>query len=203
MKAVADIAKDAGEKIDDMKGKLSEFFSGTDLTAAAKDFASAWLDAYREFGSVTTAMKEKFQEMLDEMVENAMFAHIAQAILDHFFKEINDRAEDGELSARDVSQIASMVPNYVSQLNDSFTVAANQLQSYGYNLRQQAGSFTGISRSIAGASEESITGLAAGINTQNFYMQHIDMNVALILSYLTGGTTTADASVTGKVVLRR
>lgn len=200
IKDYSDAAEDAGEKIDEMKGKLAEFFSGTDLTSAAKDFASAWLDAYKEFGSVTDAMKEKFQGMLDEMVENAMFAGLAQEVLGPFFDEIKKRAEKDGLSAQEVAEIASMVPDYVSQLNDTFTVAANQLQAYGYNLRQQAGQFTGISRDIAGASEESITGLAAGINTQNFYMQHIDMNVALILSALTGGASTAGASVTGEVV---
>lgn len=200
VKEYENAALDAAEKIDDARGQLQEFFSGTDLTSAAKDFSSAWLDAYKEFGSVTDAMKEKFQGMLDEMVENAMFAGLAQEVLGPFFDEIKKRADEGGLSAQDVADIASMVPDYVSQLNDTFTVAANQLQSYGYNLRQQVGSFTGISRSIAGASEESITGLAAGINTQNFYMQHIDMNVALILSALTGGASTAGASVTGEVV---
>lgn len=59
---------------------------------------------------------------------------------------------------------------------------------------------TGISRDIAGASEESILGLTAGINTQNFYMQHIDMNVAMILAALTGGTTTAGSGTTGEYV---
>lgn len=192
-------AVDVAEKIDDAQGQIAEFFAGTDLTSAAKDFASAWLDAYREFGSITTAMKEKFQDMLGDMVENAMFAQLAQTILRPFYDEINRRADDGQLSAKDVADIASMVPDYIESLNGAFTVAANQLQAYGYNLRETAGTMTGISRSIAGASEESINGLAAGINTQNFYMQHIDMNVALILSALTGGTTTAGASVTGEV----
>ena len=53
------------EKMDDMKHQLSEYFSGTDLTSAAEDFAKSWIDAYREFSSTTSAMKEKFKEMID------------------------------------------------------------------------------------------------------------------------------------------
>lgn len=44
-------------------------------------------------------------------------------------------------------------------------------------------SLTGISRDIATASEESINGLAAGINTQNYYISHVPgiaANVAAI-----------------------
>ena len=43
----------------------------------------------------------------------------------------------------------------------------------GINVRDMGQSLTGISKDIATASEESILGLAAGINTQNFYISQI------------------------------
>ena len=77
----------------------------------------------------------------------------------------------------------------VPMLNDGLSIAAAKVTEAGVNLRNQVGSFTGISRNIATASEESILGLAAGINTQNYYISHvptISENVAKILAALTG-----------------
>ena len=193
-------AQQVEDTIADMQSQLSEFFTGTDIASAARDFAQAWIDAYKEFGNTTDAMKEKFNEMIESMVVNSLAAQLIQGILKPVFDQIDAASKDGELSAQEIGMISAMLPERMQMINDSMGTLMNQLTAAGVNLREQVGSFTGISRNIATASEDSINGLAAGINTQNFYMQHIDMNVALILSALTGGTTTAGASVTGEVV---
>lgn len=192
-------AQEYEDKITDSKNQLAEFFSGTDVTSAAKDFAQAWIDAYKEFGSTTDAMKEKFNEMIENMVVNSLAAQLVQGILKPIFDQIDDAAKDGALTAEEMASISAQVPGAIEQINSGMTGLMSELTSAGVNLRQQAGSFTGISRDIANASEESINGLAAGINTQNFYISHIDQNVAMILSVLTGGATTEQASVTGQV----
>lgn len=180
-------ARDAQKAIEDMNGKLAEFFSGTDLTSAAKDFAQSWIDAYKEFGNTTDAMKEKFQDMIQEMITNSLAARIMQELLTPIFKMIDDLSQDdGLLSATDISAIAAAANETIPMINNSLTTLMSELTSAGYNMRQQVGSFTGISRNIAGASEESINGLAAGINTQNFYMSLISQNVAAILAAMTG-----------------
>lgn len=199
IKDYEDSAREAADDILDMQGELAEFFTGMDVTSAAKDFAQAWIDAYKEFGSTTDAMKEKFNEMVQNMVINSLAARLIQGVLKPIFEQIDDAAKDGSLTAQEIGSISAMIPAAMSQIENGMTGMVNQLTAAGVNLRQQAGTFTGISRDIASASEESITGLAAGINTQNFYMQHIDQNVAMILSAITGGTTTAQGSVTGQV----
>lgn len=189
-------ARDTANEIAEMQGKLAEYFTGTDVTSAARDFANAWIEAYREFGSTTDAMKEKFQDMIQNMITESLAAKLMQSILEPLFQEIDDLAEEGgELSAADIAKIASDSTGYIDRINAAMTTLMNQLTAAGYNVRDKASQFTGIARDIAGASEESITGLAAGINTQNFYMMHIDQQVAAILATLTGGSVaTADGS---------
>lgn len=187
-------------KIAEKQRGLQEFFAGTDLASAARDFASAWIDAYKEFGSTTNAMKEKFQEMVENMVLSSLAAQIMQSLLQPVFEEIDKRAlDDGSLNAQDISEIAALASSTIPQINSAMTNLMNQLAAAGYNMRQKAGSFTGIARNIANASEESITGLAAGINTQNFYMQNIDKNVAAILSLLGGNPNSESAAAGGDV----
>lgn len=193
-------ARDAQDQITDMEGMLAEFMSGTDLTSAAKDFAESWIEAYKEFGSTTDAMKKKFQDMVENMVVNSLAAQLIQSVLRPVFDAIDTASKDGELTAQEIGDISAMLPERMEMIDASMNNMMNELLAAGVNLRDQAGSMTGISRDIAGASEESILGLTAGINTQNFYMQHIDMNVAMILAALTGGTTTAGSGTTGEYV---
>lgn len=184
-------AREVGDQLTEMQTQLSEFFTDTDLTSAAKDFANAWIEAYKEFGSTTDAMKERFQDMIQNMVEKSLAAKIMQELLQPIFDQIDILAkEGGDLSVEDISAIARMANTALPNINDAMGTLMNTLAAAGYNIRQHPGQFSGISRNIANATEESISGLAAGINTQNYYMQYmpiISANVATIVSYLTGG----------------
>lgn len=180
------------EKMDDKKHQLSEFFSGTDLTSAAEDFAKSWIDAYREFSSTTSAMKEKFKEMIDNMVVKSLAGQLMQNILKPVFDAIDEYSKDGALTEKDIANIAAMSVAKTEEINTAMTALMERLTAAGVNIRATDSSLSGISKDIAGASEESINALASGINTQNFYMSYmpnIDRNVAAILVAIQGGTT--------------
>ena len=192
IKEYEDNMDDILEKMDDMKHQLSEFFSGTDLTSAAKDFAKSWIDAYREFSSTTSAMKEKFKEMIDNMVVNSLAGQVMQNILKPVFDAIDEYSKDGALTEKEIANIAAMSVAKTEEINTAMTALMERLTAAGVNIRATGSSLSGISKDIAGASEESINALASGINTQNFYMSYmpnIDRNVAAILVAIQGGTT--------------
>ena len=192
IKEYEDNMDDILEKMDDMKHQLSEFFSGTDLTSAAVDFAKSWIDAYREFSSTTSAMKEKFKEMIDNMVVNSLAGQVMQNILKPVFDAIDEYSKDGALTEKEIANIAAMSVAKTEEINTAMTALMERLTAAGVNIRATGSSLSGISKDIAGASEESINALASGINTQNFYMSYmpnIDRNVAAILVAIQGGTT--------------
>lgn len=184
-------AKEVEDQIIDMQGQLSEFFAGSDLTSAAEDFANSWIEAYMEFGSTTDAMKEKFQDMVNNMIVKSLAGKAMQNLLRPIFDEIDNLAIDGELTAAEIGKISAMATAAIPQINDAMTGLMNNLTTAGIDLRTHAGQFTGISRDIAGASEESILGLAAAVNTANFYISHVPAiaeNVAAIRGALVGDT---------------
>lgn len=192
IKEYEDNMDDILEKMDDMKHQLSEFFSGTDLTSAAEDFAKSWIDAYREFSSTTSAMKEKFKEMIDNMVVNSLAGQVMQNILKPVFDAIDEYSKDGALTEKEIANIAAMSVAKTEEIDTAMTALMERLTAAGVNIRATGSSLSGISKDIAGASEESINALASGINTQNFYMSYmpnIDRNVAAILVAIQGGTT--------------
>lgn len=180
------------EKMDDMKHQLREYFSGTDETSAAENFVKSWIDAYRVFSSTTSAMKEKFKEMIDNMVVKSLAGQVMQNILKPVFDAIDEYSKDGALTEKDIANIAAMSVAKTEEINTAMTALMERLTAAGVNIRATGSSLSGISKDIAGASEESINALASGINTQNFYMSYmpnIDRNVAAILVAIQGGST--------------
>ena len=184
-------ARDVADKIKDMQGELQEYFLGTDLTSAAQDFANAWIDAYKEFGSTSDAMRKKFDEMIQNMVVNSIAGNLMKNLLKPVFDEIdNALLKDDDLSINEISKISKMVPGIINKMNQGMTQMVDSLAKSGYDIRNTGGELKGISRELATASEESILGLAAGINTQNYYISYVPMmhtEVQIIRSLLQGG----------------
>ena len=188
-------ARETADAIKDMQSELSEYFLGTDITSAARDFANAWIDAYKEFGSTTDAMKEKFQDMIQNMIVESFAAKVIQSALSDIFTEIDNMTKDGVLDVSEASKIADMTEVAVGNIDVGMTNLMNALSQAGISVRGMGSDLTGISRDIATASEESILGLAAGINTQNFYISQVPTKLDTIIGLLRGGSAVVDSGV--------
>lgn len=179
-------ARDTADAIKDMYGSLSEQFLGSDLASTARDFASAWIDAYKEFSNTTDAMKAKFQDMIQNMVVESLLAKVMEKALEPVFTMI-DEMGDGDFYSTSFWQ---RVMSTMQMATENGVVGAENvmamLEQMGINLRGLGGEMTGISRDIATASEESILGLAAGINTQNFYISQVPTKLDTIIGLLRG-----------------
>ena len=179
-------ARDAADAIKDMYGSLSEHFLGQDLASAARDFAQSWIEAYKEFSNTTDAMKEKFQDMIQNMIVESLLAKVMEKALEPVFTMI-DEMQKGDFYSTSFWQgvMATMQTATENGVAGAENVMA-MLEQMGINLRGLGGEMTGISRDIATASEESILGLAAGINTQNFYISQVPTKLDTIIGLLRG-----------------
>lgn len=193
-------ARDAADKVKDSLTELQDHIAGTDITSAARDFASAWLDAYKNFSSTTDAMQEKFADMIQNMIVEGIAAELVRNVLQPIYDSIGKAAEDDMIDANEIAAIAGAVPEATQEINAAMTVLIEKLKGAGYDIRQQTTGLTGIGKDIASASEESILGLAAGINTQNFYISQIHANVAAILAKI-GGTPSVPGGVDVKALV--
>lgn len=178
------------QKIKEMQGQVAEFMSDSDVTSAAKSFAESWIDAYKSFSNTTGALKENFKEMIDSMVVNSLAAQVIKNILQPIFDDIDRLAQEGEeLSEGDIAQIAAETEVATEKINTAMTALMQRLAAAGINMRDSGNGLSGIAKDLAGASEQSINGLAAGINTQNYYMSYvptISADVAAIRQAIVG-----------------
>lgn len=194
-----DNAQEALDKIADMQNQISEQFTGTDVTSAARDFAEAWLEAYASFANTTDAIREKFRELIQNMVIESVMGKVVQQALQPIFDRIDSMYKSGSSMVDVLTYALDAAERASQQISDGLMLAASTVEQSGINLRQLYGEseLSGISRSIATTSEESITGLAAAINTQNYYMSHIDANVAIIAQSISGGSSVGVADYNG------
>lgn len=187
--------RDTKDAIEDMYGSLSEHFLGTDLTSAARDFASAWIEAYKSFSNTTDAMKEKFQEMIQNMIVESLIAKVMERALKPVFDMVDNMGDSDFYSTSFWSQLMTEM----NTATENGVVGAERImqmfEQMGINLRDTGTGLTGISRDIASASEESILGLAAGINTQNFYISQVPTKLDTIIDLLRGGSAVVDSGV--------
>lgn len=195
-------ARDAQDKLLELQEEFVSSIVGTDVASAAKDFAEEWLDAYLSFENTTKAIEEKFNEMIQNLVVNQALAGVVQRVLQPFYDEIDKLAKDGEITTDEIATVMSSVPKYVQTATEGLNVAMESLRAAGFDvdaLRENTSDLKGISRDIATASEESINGLAAGINTQNFYISQIHENVLVIAKMMSQGAGFG-ANETGNVM---
>ena len=162
--------QEALDKLDETQKEIAERMLGTDLGSAARDFADAWLEAYKEFGNTSDAIGKKFEEMIDNMLIESAIAGVMKTALEPVFdlmKGMDIYDEDWIKNFNDTVAKAKENALVGSEL------VANALEQGGILSREMGENLSGISKDIATASEESILGLAAGINTQNFYISQI------------------------------
>jgi DNA repair exonuclease SbcCD ATPase subunit len=165
------------DKIADMQGQIAAQMLGTDLTSAARDFAKAWLDAYKEFGNTADAMSEKFHEMIENMIVESLLARVMEKALQPAFKMIDEYNGDF-MDAGFWKEVSALAAQGAEDANYGAQTMMKFLEQAGVNIRDLGGDLTGISRDIATASEESINGLSAHMNTVEYYVAQIHHNVA-------------------------
>lgn len=194
IKDYEDSWRETMDEIKDMQDDLAAHFAGTDITSAARDFANSWLEARWAFEDTTEAMRGKFADMVQNMIVESMAAKIMESLLEPIYKEIKLAAADTNFTTDEIARIAAMTTETTEKMNNAMETMLEQLQAAGLDLSQmfsEGGTeLTGIARDYATASEESINGLAQGVNTQNFYLSYvpsINENVSAIRILMEGG----------------
>lgn len=195
-----DKARDIGDQIADMQGKIAEQMLGTDLTSAARDFAKAWLDAYKQFGNTADAMSEKFHEMIENMIVESLMAKAMQRALEPAFKMI-DEMDEGDFYSEDFwRKVMETADQGSKDANAAGAVIMEWAKKWGYDGREKAEGFTGIAKSVAGATSEEINNVAAIGNTLMYYVSpipRIDENLARVVALMEGRTAALPAASGG------
>lgn len=175
------------DELSDLYGTLSAQFLGSDLTSAARTFAQSWLDAYKEFGDTRKAIEGEMRSMMENLIVEAALGSVMQQALKDVFDMIENMNEGDFYNDQFWSDIVSEMAKATDNATAGADAMMKKLEAAGVNIRDLGSDFTGISKDIASASEESILGLTSLINTSLYYVSNVDRNVAQIVAIMQGG----------------
>ncbi len=192
IKEYEEAARDALDKIEDMQGQVAERMLGTDLTSAARDFANAWLEAYKEFGNTADAMSEKFHEMIQNMIVESLLAKVMERALKPAFDMIDNMNEEDFYSESFWKKVKATAEQGAKDADHGAGVVMKWIEQMGYDMREMGSEYSGIAKEVSSASSEEINQLSAFVNTALYYVSPIPTiseNVSLIRQLMERGTT--------------
>lgn len=185
--------KELEDELADMQNHLSKYFLGSDITAAARDFASSWLDAKKSFESTTDAMREKFKDMVQNMVIEAMAGAVMKNALQPFYDAIDKATADGELSATNIASAVQVGLKGIEDANNGMEVLWEQLKAAGLDVNQfltdKKEGYTGIAKDVAGATSEEINAVASIGNTVMYHTSFLPLIYQQLVAQAGGGVT--------------
>lgn len=189
-------ARETADEIAEMQSELRDHFLGTDIASAARDFASAWIDAKTSFADTTDAMRAKFKDMVQNMIIEAMAAKIMENALQPFYKAIDEAAADGDITADEIAEATKIGLGSIEDMNKGMEIVWAQLKQAGIDVGKiwsdAENGYTGIAKNVASATSEEINANTAALNTQNYYMSHVPQiaeHVAAMRQLMERGTT--------------
>lgn len=176
IKEFEEAARETADKIKELEDDLVAHFTGQGHADAARQFAESWLKAKLSFANTKDAIKSDYQDLMKSIIVEGAAAKVIDNILEPMWDEMNKMLEKGNIE--EVSTyLADNMASFIDSAANGLEVMWETLESKGYDLqkllKETDSSSTGIARDIATASEESINGLAAGINTQNYYISYV------------------------------
>lgn len=188
--------EDTLAEIQKVQDELVSTLAGSDLTSAARDFATAWVDAYASFSSTTDAMEEKFDEMIKNLIVESLAARMVQNILKPIYDAIDEATSETSKGGADVieseiSDIASLIPTITDSINSSLESLMESLKQQGIDIQKGESNLTGISAAAASITEDTALTLGAIGNNMVYYLVSIHDMLAAKFAAEGAGTDTS------------
>lgn len=183
-------ARETADRIKELQDDLVAHFTGSTRADVARQMARSWIDAKASMSDTFAAIKGDYQDLIKNMLVETMAAKIIENAFSQVWKDVDERLKDNDVDGA-VNAFINGMDTALTNANDGMEVWWKAMEARGFDMKKLLGEsdseYTGIAKSVAGATSEEINANTAALNTQNYYMSHIDENVAAIRAMLSGG----------------
>lgn len=179
---IKDLQEQAAELRKQKLSELGGFGSGADMKSAAEEFASAWMDAYRETGDGLDALTDKW----DEYINNILVKQLALRGIEKFLKPVMDLInksieKDSYLSTDEMEKIKEAIDKTVPELNEYFKAIYSGFEGLIPGTGKEDNAST-LQKGIQGVTEETAGVIEAYLNSMRFFVS--DSNMVLNNFYM-------------------
>lgn len=166
--AITDLQEQADGLRRQKLNELGGFGSGADMKSAAEEFASAWLEAYKETGDGLTALEDKWDEYINNVIMKQLALRGIEKFLQPVMELINKSLEnDSYFSTDEQAKINEAIEKTKGQLNEYWKGLAEMFQ-----IPITGGEDNGstLNQGITGVSEETANVIEAYLNSMRYFV---------------------------------
>lgn len=187
-----DKARDTADQIADMQEDLIEHFTGSSRADIARQMAQSWIDARASMSDTFAAIKGDYQDLIKNMLVETMAAKIIENAFSQVWKDVDERLKDNDVEGA-VNAFMNGMDTALTNADDGMEVWWKAMEARGFDMKNvfsdMDSEYTGIAKSVAGATSEEINNVAAIGNTLMYYVSpipRIDENLARVVAIMEG-----------------
>lgn len=185
-------ARETADKIKELQDNLVAHFTGSSRADVARQMAKSWIDARASMSDTFAAIKGDYADMVKNMLVEGAAARVIENALSPLWKQIED-AYKSKKPEEALEKALEGADSFYAAANNGMEVLWKSLEAKGYDLKKLLGDtdseYTGIAKSVAGATSEEINNVAAIGNTLMYYVSpipRIDENLARVVAIMEG-----------------
>lgn len=188
-------ARDTADKIKELQDDLVAHFTGSTKTDVARQMAKSWVDARASMSDTFAAIKGDYQDLTKNMIVEGAAARVIENALTPVWDSMEKMLAKNDVQGAIDSLIGGM-DSALNAANNGMEVLWKALEARGYDMKSLISDtdseYSGIAKSVAGATSEEINNVAAIGNTLMYYVSpipRIDENLARVVAIMEGRGT--------------
>lgn len=162
---------------------LGGFGSEANVKSAAEEFAEAWLDAFMETGDGLDALKEKWNEYIQNVVAKQLMLKGTEKYLKPIMDLLDRQLEDSQFTQQEASEIQDKIDEVMPLLNEYWKAIAG---SFKLPTQAETGELSGLQKGIESITEETAQALESLLNSIRYFVADTNAQVNNLYRFFTG-----------------
>lgn len=198
-KEFEDKARETADKIKELQEDLVAHFTGSTRTDAARQMAKSWIDARASMSDTFAAIKGDYQDLIKNMIVEGAAARVIENALTPVWDSMQKMLDKNDVQGA-IDSLINGMDSALTQANNGMEVLWKALEARGYDMKQLIGDtdseYTGIAKSVAGATSEEILQLSGFVNTALYHTAYLPKIYEELVAMRTASLPTATVSAT-------
>lgn len=158
-----------------------------DYRSAAREFADAWIEAFKETGNGLKGLQDHFKEFFFNMLLEQAVLNDGSKILQPLITAINKALEnDFQITSEELPQIEREGENAINRFHAFMDSIFGQNGIFNKYLPDEGSSLSGLQEGIQGITEETAQIIEAYLNSIRFYVAQDNQNLTDLRNFFIG-----------------
>lgn len=183
-KAITDLQEQEDGLRKQKLNELGGFGSGADMKSAAEEFASAWLEAYKETGDGLTALEDKWDEYINNVIMKQLALRGIEKFLEPIMNNLNNMiGSDSYLSDDELKALQKQIEETMPALNEYFKTIS---ENFGVPITGGEDNGSTLNKGIQSITESQADVLTAYANSIRFFSADSNLRLQNIEAMFNG-----------------